>query len=1159
MTLNREVFARDPLDTDIPNDGVARVLAPRTSQEWAVLRFELGAFVCEGEYRDGLGRILSTFLGHLDREVQPAVWVSGFYGSGKSHFVRTLENLWKDVELPDGARARGLANLTDEIQAHLRELSMAGRREGGLWSAAGTLTAAAGGGAPGTDSVRLALLAIVLRSAGLPERYELARFVIWLKQNRYHDAVLAHVAAAGRSFEEELRNLYVSPVIASALLQAYPGFAEDAAAARKQLVAQYGPVDDVSDDEMLAVMEDVLRMHSSAPDKLPLTVLILDELQQYLGEDGDRIARVGTAVEACTSRFGSRLLVVATGQQALLGTTEIARLHGRFTVRVTLSDRDVATVVRKVALLKEESRKPEIRRVLEACSGEIDRQLQATKIAPSPPQDEPILVPDYPLLPVRARFWAHVLRAVDKAGTAGQLRSQLTITHAAVRGVANDPLGTVVGADAIFQHVRPAMLQSGALLPEIDAAISRQDDGSEDGRLRSRLAAAAFLIGQLPREGGDIGVRATAGMLADLLVQDLEAGSSELRHRLTALLDGMEQTGALMRIGEEYRLQTRESADWEQDYRSRYARIHADPILLADDRAQALRSAVAGALNDVFIQQGTSKITRKPALVFGAEAPVPGGAVPVWVRDAWSGCREDDVQAQARQAGPDDPTIYVFLPERGAEELKNALTGCRAADDTVATRAAAATREGDDARRSMETRRDEMRRKRDRLIADALREARVYQGGGTRAAGDDLKSMALSAVQASLARLYPEFPAGDDPKWDLVKQRARDGNSQDPLQPLGYTGDTERHPVCQKVRALLGGGSQRGLDVRRHFEAPPYGWPRDTVDGALLALLAAGLIRATQAGVAVTAKQFTNERLAQTEFQSEAVTVGALQRIAVRRLVQEAAIGCKPGEEAVAAATLVAQMAALAESAGGDAPLPAPPGTAHLEALRTLSGNELVLQVYEQRDRLQAERATWQARKACAANRAPHWEALLRLLKHAASLPIHAEIAQQVAAVRQNRSLLDDPDPVPPLAQRLADSLRAAVMAARAQHLHAYDAQMDLLEADSNWQRLSEADQQAIRRANGLAPLPELRVSTEQELLATLDDTPLAQWENQTAAIGERVKRALLGVAQRTLPEPVRVTIPTATLTTAAEVDAYLGQLRCILLEQVAAGKAVVV
>jgi len=412
MITNKDVFQVDPTTTPIPNDGVAEVLVPKTTEEWHVLRYELSSFVCDGEYQNGIERILSTYLAHLHSAEQPAVWVGGFYGSGKSHLVRVLEYLWRDVTFPDGVSARGLAKLPNSIEDLLKELTTAGRRNGGLWSAAGTLGAGAG------NSVRLALLSILFRSADLPEQYAPARFVIWLMQNGYYDAVKSGIERAGKEFARELNNMYVSPFLAQSLLAAYPEFASSTADVRNLLRTQYPPTNDVSDDEFLRMVEDVLVLQSTTPGKLPCTLLVFDELQQFIGEDPMRTLQVQNVVEACSSRFGSRLLFVATGQAALQATPQLSKLQGRFTVRVTLTDTDVEQVVRKVVLQKKPDRVPALRSILDTASGEIDRHLIGTKIG-ARAADNIDLVADYPLLPVRRRFWERVLRAIDSAGTAG--------------------------------------------------------------------------------------------------------------------------------------------------------------------------------------------------------------------------------------------------------------------------------------------------------------------------------------------------------------------------------------------------------------------------------------------------------------------------------------------------------------------------------------------------------------------------------------------------------------------------------------------------------------------------------------------------------------------------------------------------------------------
>lgn len=184
--LNREVFDRDPATFSIPNDGVTVVGEPQRPEEWSVLHYELTSFVCEGEYQRGMARVLSTYLQHLARPKQPAVWVSGFYGSGKSHFVRTLQYLWTNVNFPDGAQARGLVRLSVDVSELLTELATEGKRHGGLWAAAGKL-----GTGP---SIQLDILKIVFQSAGLPVHYAPARLVTWLKRKNIYDAVVAGVA-----------------------------------------------------------------------------------------------------------------------------------------------------------------------------------------------------------------------------------------------------------------------------------------------------------------------------------------------------------------------------------------------------------------------------------------------------------------------------------------------------------------------------------------------------------------------------------------------------------------------------------------------------------------------------------------------------------------------------------------------------------------------------------------------------------------------------------------------------------------------------------------------------------------------------------------------------------------------------------------------------
>ena len=174
---------------------------------------------------------------------------------------------------------------------------------------------------------------------------------------------------------------------------------------------------------------------------------------------------------------------------------------------------------------------------------------------------------------------------MDVPGTASQLRTQLKIVHEAVHQTAEAPLGNVVPGDFIFNQLHPDLLRGGILLREIDETIRNLDDGTDGGRLAQRLCGLIFLIRKLGREAvADIGVRATPDMLADLLVADLLGDGTRLRKDIPAALERLVEIGTLIKLDEEYSLQTRESSEWDREFRNRQTRLNSDLTTLSSRR-----------------------------------------------------------------------------------------------------------------------------------------------------------------------------------------------------------------------------------------------------------------------------------------------------------------------------------------------------------------------------------------------------------------------------------------------------------------------------------------------------------------------------------------------------------------------------------------------
>jgi hypothetical protein len=432
----------------------------------------------------------------------------------------------------------------------------------------------------------------------------------------------------------------------------------------------------------------------------------------------------------------------------------------------------------------------------------------------------------------------------------------------------------------------------------------------------------------------------------------------------------------------------------------------------------------------------------------------------------------------------------------------------------------------------------------------------VLKGGAVEVPGETLRERVESAAHDAAERLYPKFGEADDPRWSTVVKRAGDG-AGDALSALGYSGDPDKQPVCQRVLAFVGGG-KKGSDVHKHFEAPPYGWPREAVNGALLVLLVNGHITARQNTVEVTAKQLTLTKIGVTDFRAETVMVSAQQRIDLRGLLQRAGIGTKKDEEGEGVARLVEQLVDAAMKAGGDPPAPERPSIEHLESLRALAGNERLLAVWEQRDILEGQYGDWRARAEAIRSRLPRWDRLHRLLAHADSLPVRDDIQSELQAITEHRLLLQEPDPVPSLIAQVTSELRSAIQEALTELSAAFVQARAELTASDAWAQLGDDRRAEIIERHQLQPPDDPDVSTDEALLYALDQTPLRLWPDRIAAVGARAHGASLAAAQALEPEVRPFTLPSRTLRSAEDVRDYVDEIRELLLGQVKEGPVVV-
>ena len=206
-----------------------------------------------------------------------------------------------------------------------------------------------------------------------------------------------------------------------------------------------------------------------------------------------------------------------------------------------------------------------------------------------------------------------------------------------------------------------------------------------------------------------------------------------------------------------------------------------------------------------------------------------------------------------------------------------------------------------------------------------------------------------------------------------------------------------------------------------------------------------------------------------------------------------------------------------------------------------------------------ADADRWRTLGRRAAARREQWQLAQRLVHHAATLARGADAAAALQAIEGARSLLDDPDPVSPVAASLTDALRAALGDRLAAFVRAREEALAALTKSAAWAALDAKKQAQILAAVGLANHQAPAIGTTSELLATLEAWPIADWDVRTDALARQVARAHELAAREGARDAVVVAPPHGVIHDKAELDAYLDELRATIAGHLDAGDTVVI
>jgi hypothetical protein len=436
------------------------------------------------------------------------------------------------------------------------------------------------------------------------------------------------------------------------------------------------------------------------------------------------------------------------------------------------------------------------------------------------------------------------------------------------------------------------------------------------------------------------------------------------------------------------------------------------------------------------------------------------------------------------------------------------------------------------------------------IIREAVNQARVIQAGGKLIGGVPADAVKTAANNA-LARLYPQFVDGDHSGWDKVRDRAVQ-KDPDAMKAVEHTGAPEAHPVCKALLADLGPG-RKGSDLRTKFTNPPYGWSQDAVDGALIVLANAGLVRVTgEDGKPASLPDLPRQKLGTCTYRAETTIITIAQRMPVRGLLTDVAVPFENNQEHLALSALLDRLQSAAQHSGAEPPAPEADTVPNLVAYRGLSGNDLLAALAADAANLRAKLKDWNAAKDKIAVRLPNWRLAERLVRLGADGQ-----ATDLDSIRSGRLLLADPDPVPPLITAAAESLRVKLNAAHAAWEAAWTKGEERLANDATWGKLTPEQKHGIRHDSGLLMVAKTAVDTPQTIADALSQRGLSEWENVVKALPARIDDALTAAAALLEPKARTVALPGAMMKSEVELDAWLTKVRAKLAEALADGPVI--
>ncbi|MGO7450547.1 BREX system P-loop protein BrxC [Rhizobium ruizarguesonis] len=553
----RDIFEK-PVDRSI--DGVIK------ADDEASLRVELDEYVITGEIGLRLGHLLEAYNNYSTAN---GVWISGFFGSGKSHLLKMLALLLENREV-DGIKAFDIFAQKDELK---NDPMLAGALRKAVSIPSKSILFNIDQKADVISKTDVdALLAVFQKvfdemCGYYGKQPHIAQFERQLDERGKFDAFkAAFLELSSKPWETRGREeaLLEARNIAAAFARATGTDAGDA----KDILTQYRKDTRVSIEDFANTVKAWI--DRQVP-KFRLNFFV-DEVGQYIADNVKLMTNLQTIAESLNTKCKGQAWIIVTAQQALTDVVgdmsarqenDFSKIQARFSNRMPLNSADVAEVIQKRLLAKTDAAEitlgnlhdkevSNLRTLFDFADGSIPLKNY---------RDRNHFIASYPFPPYQYTLFQMAITSLSehnafegKHSSVGE-RSMLAVFQEVAKALKDMPVGGLATFDRMFDGIQSVLKSS------VQQSIHIAKDNLDDA-YAFRVLKALFLVKYVK------GFRATVRNISILLLAEFDVDQGEQRRRIEEALARLERETYIQRNGDVYEFLTNEEKDVEAEIKA---------------------------------------------------------------------------------------------------------------------------------------------------------------------------------------------------------------------------------------------------------------------------------------------------------------------------------------------------------------------------------------------------------------------------------------------------------------------------------------------------------------------------------------------------------------------------------------------------------------